>query len=119
VARPIAPFIKFKLFPDHKEATLQLKEPGTAYFSAFLEGTDVSPTPVEKTVEASYISLKKALWCYANGKRRTETGWEEENYIHISLEGITRIDSKLDEFRGITRYILTTHAGIPRIQKSA
>ena len=61
-------------------------------------------------MEASYISLKKALWCYANGKRRTETGWEEENYIHISLEGIIRIDSKLDEFRGITRYILTTHS---------
>ena len=92
--RPVAPFIKFKPYPDNK-VTLQLEQPGTASFSTYLEGKEVSSIPVNKTVKASYISLKKALWCYNNGKRRAETGWEEESYIHISLEGIINTPVKI------------------------
>ncbi len=93
--QPAAPFIKFNLSSDHKQATLQLNKPGKAYFSAYLEGEDASTKEVKKTVEATYIYLEKALWCYANGKRRAETGWEEENYIHVSLEGLSSIPVKL------------------------
>jgi hypothetical protein len=80
---------------DRQQATVQFKQPGKVHLSASLEGTEVSSKPVEKPVEAVYLTLERVLWCYANAKRRAETGWEEENYLHVSLEGITSIPVKL------------------------
>ncbi|WP_128332172.1 PAAR-like protein [Apibacter sp. HY039] len=94
-AQPLAPFIQFSLSADRKEARLQLSQQGKAHLSASLEGAEVSSQPIQKTVEASYVFLKKALWCYSNGKRRAETGWEEPCFIHVSLEGLTRTPVKL------------------------
>lgn len=93
--KPQDPSVTFNLSADEKEATLKFKKPGKVKFSAYLEGTEVSNRPVEKTIEAAGASLDKALWCYANGKKRAETGWEEENYIHISLEGLSSTPVKI------------------------
>ncbi|PQL90571.1 PAAR-like protein [Apibacter adventoris] len=93
--KPQDPSAIFNLSADEKEATLKFKKPGKVKFSAYLEGTEVSNRPVEKTIEAAGASLDKALWCYANGKKRAETGWEEENYIHISLEGLSSTPVKI------------------------
>lgn len=93
--KPQDPSVTFNLSADEKEATLKFKKPGKVKFSAYLKGTEVSNRPVEKTIEAAGASLDKALWCYANGKKRAETGWEEENYIHISLEGLSSTPVKI------------------------
>ncbi|MFV0345483.1 MAG: hypothetical protein ACK5IQ_04455, partial [Bacteroidales bacterium] len=49
--------------------------------------SDIDSTEVEFTVNASYLEFEKALWSYANGQKRFETGFGEESYAYVKLKG--------------------------------
>ncbi|TWP22591.1 DUF4280 domain-containing protein [Apibacter muscae] len=86
--------------PGVDEVFIQALQPTEAEINVYLRGAEVShaPLPTPWKIKASHLLFNQALWCYANGKRRTETGWDEENYIHLSLEGFPLLPVKFKVF---------------------
>ncbi|QII71815.1 PAAR-like protein [Apibacter sp. B2966] len=87
--------LKWSLSSDRQQAVLRMDRKDKVTFSAQLKGEEVSDRSVEKTVQAEEVFLERALWCYKNGTRRTETGWEEENYFYLSLKGLESVGIKV------------------------
>ncbi|QYN49895.1 DUF4280 domain-containing protein [Apibacter sp. ESL0432] len=87
--------LEWSLSSDCQQAFLRMDRKDKVTFSAQLKGEEVSRRSVKKTVQAEEVFLERALWCYKNGTRRTETGWEEENYFYLSLKGLESVGIKV------------------------
>lgn len=71
---------------------LEFKEKGKYNLNGYLRGGDVDPKSLDEDLEinAEETVLEEALWCFASGKKRTESSWEEDNYCSVTLKGLAK-----------------------------
>ncbi|MFV0306101.1 MAG: PAAR-like protein, partial [Moheibacter sp.] len=71
---------------------LEFKEKGKYTLNGYVRGADADPKPLENDFEilVDEIVLEEALWCFATGKKRTTSSWDEDNYSSITLKGLSK-----------------------------
>lgn len=71
---------------------LEFKEKGKYTLNGYLRGLDADPKPLDTPLEinAEETVLEEALWCYASGKKRTESSWDEDSHCSVTLKGLAK-----------------------------
>ena len=75
---------------NNNDGTLTFKEEGEFEIKLHLEGNETDPKVISKKVKVAAPEVKRALWAYASGYKRTETGYKEESYGFIELAGMAK-----------------------------
>jgi len=73
---------------NNGDGTLTFTELGEFTISAHMEGQYTDPKVTETKIKVAQPKLKRALWAYGTGVKRTETGYEEETYGFLEIEGL-------------------------------
>ncbi|WP_426278892.1 hypothetical protein ACN9MN_06595 [Chryseobacterium sp. S-02] len=73
---------------DNGDATLTFNELGEYTISAYLTGDYTDNKKIEAKIKVSEPSVKRALWAYGTGVKRTETGFAEETYGFLEIDGL-------------------------------
>ncbi|WP_439480660.1 TIGR02594 family protein [Chryseobacterium aquaticum] len=73
---------------NNGDGTLTFTELGEFTISAHMEGQHTDPKVTETKIKVAQPKLKRALWAYGTGVKRTETGYEEETYGFLEIEGL-------------------------------
>lgn len=71
---------------------LEFKEKGKYILNGQLRGLDADPKPLDTPLEinAEEAVLEEALWCFASGKKRTESSWDEDSHCSVTLKGLAK-----------------------------
>ena len=72
------------------DGTLTFKKEGEYTINLHLEGNECDPKKITKKIIVSSPDLKRGLWCYESGYKRTETGYKEDSYGFIEIKGLSR-----------------------------
>lgn len=70
------------------DGTITFNDLGEYTISAYLTGDYTDGKKIEAKVKVSEPSVKRALWAYGTGVKRTETGFGEETYGFIEIDGL-------------------------------
>ncbi|WP_291887259.1 TIGR02594 family protein [Chryseobacterium sp.] len=73
---------------DSGDGTLTFNELGEYTISAYLTGDYTDNKKIEAKIKVSEPSVKRALWAYGTGVKRTETGFAEETYGFLEIDGL-------------------------------
>lgn len=71
---------------NNGDSTLTFTELGEFTISAHMEGQYTDPKVTQTKIKVAQPKLKRALWAYGTGVKRTETGYEEETYGFLEIE---------------------------------
>jgi uncharacterized protein (TIGR02594 family) len=71
-----------------EEKTLTFDELGEYSISAYLTGDYTENKKIETIIRVSDPKIKKALWAYESGVKRTLSGYEVETYGFLEIEGL-------------------------------
>lgn len=71
-----------------EEKTLTFNELGEYSISAYLTGDYTENKKIETKITVSDPKIKRALWAYESGVKRTLSGYEEESYGFLEIEGL-------------------------------
>lgn len=71
---------------------LEFKEKGEYSLNGYLKGLDADSKPLETSldIKVEETILEEALWCYASGKKRNESCWDEDSYCSITIKGLSK-----------------------------
>ncbi|WP_443938173.1 TIGR02594 family protein [Pedobacter sp. MW01-1-1] len=72
----------------HQDGTLTFNALGEYTLSAYLIGDHTEPKKIEAKVNVLASVVKRALWAYKTGIKRAETGYEEETYGFLEIDGL-------------------------------
>lgn len=70
------------------DGTITFNDLGEYTISAYLTGDYTDGKKIEAKVKVSEPAVKRALWAYGTGVKRTETGFGEETYGFIEIDGL-------------------------------
>ena len=73
---------------NNGDGTLTFTELGEFTISAHMEGQYTDPKVTETKIKVALPKIKRALWAYGTGVKRTETGYEEETYGFLEIDGL-------------------------------
>lgn len=73
---------------DNGDGTLTFNELGEYTISAYLTGSNTDNKKIETKIKVSQPTVKRALWAYGTGVKRTETGFGEETYGFVEIDGL-------------------------------
>ncbi|WP_079242741.1 TIGR02594 family protein [Chryseobacterium indologenes] len=73
---------------NNGDGTITFNDLGEYTISAYLTGDYTDGKKIEAKVKVSEPTVKRALWAYGTGVKRTETGFGEETYGFIELDGL-------------------------------
>ncbi len=68
----------------------------------------------ELTVHAAPLKLHSASWCFDDGYKRTQTGYNEECYAYVELESLTNATCKLQVWALVDDRTLADVVKLPR-----
>lgn len=72
----------------NEDGTLTFTKEGEYTINIHMEGGDSDPVKLAKKVKVAAPEIKKALWSYESGYKRTETGYKEESYAFVEIAGL-------------------------------
>ena len=73
---------------NNGDGTITFNDLGEYTISAYLTGDYTDGKKIEAKVKVSEPTVKRALWAYATGVKRTETGFGEETYGFLEIDGL-------------------------------
>lgn len=73
---------------NNGDGTITFNDLGEYTISAYLTGDYTDGKKMEAKVKVSEPAVKRALWAYGTGVKRTETGFGEETYGFIEIDGL-------------------------------
>lgn len=73
---------------DNGDGTLTFNELGDFTLSAYLTGDNTDNKKIETKIKVSQPTIKRALWAYGTGVKRTETGFGEDTYGFVEIDGL-------------------------------
>ncbi|MFS4471304.1 TIGR02594 family protein [Chryseobacterium sp. T20] len=73
---------------NNGDGTITFNDLGEYTLSAYLTGDYTDGKKIEAKVKVSEPAVKRALWAYGTGVKRTETGFGEETYGFIEIDGL-------------------------------
>lgn len=73
---------------NNGDGTITFNDLGEYTISAYLTGDYTDGKKIEAKVKVSEPAVKRALWAYGTGVKRTETGFGEETYGFIEIDGL-------------------------------
>lgn len=73
---------------DGTEKTLTFNKLGNYTISAYLTGENTDGKKIEAKIKVANPIVKRALWSYESVVKRTLTGYEEESYGFVEIEGL-------------------------------
>lgn len=73
---------------NNGDGTITFNDLGEYTISAYLTGDYTDGKKIEAKVKISEPAVKRALWAYGTGVKRTETGFGEETYGFIEIDGL-------------------------------
>ncbi|REC74030.1 hypothetical protein DRF60_18310 [Chryseobacterium elymi] len=73
---------------DNSDGTLTFNELGEFTISAHLTGDNTDSKKIDTKIKVSEPAVKRALWAYGTGVKRTETGFGEDTYGFIEIDGL-------------------------------
>ncbi|WP_052705359.1 PAAR-like protein [Flavobacterium sp. 316] len=79
---------------NNNDGSLTFTKNGEFKIEAALEGAYTTATKVSTSVKVTTPLLKRALWSYKTGYKRTETGFKEESYGFVEIEGLSNVSLK-------------------------
>ncbi|MCG8894389.1 LysM peptidoglycan-binding domain-containing protein [Tenacibaculum finnmarkense] len=80
----------------NNNGTITINKIGEYTFKAYLTGADADATIKESfTIKAVSIIFEKALWAYGTGRKRWQTGYNENTYAYIDLQGVSNLKAIL------------------------
>lgn len=74
----------------NSDGTLTFTKEGEYNVDFHMEGGDSDPVKVTKKVQVAAPEIKKALWSYESGYKRTETGYKEDSYGFVEIAGLAK-----------------------------
>ncbi|CAM3888876.1 MULTISPECIES: hypothetical protein [Flavobacterium] len=79
---------------NNNDGSLTFTKNGEFKIEASVSGAYTEATKVSSTVKVTTPLLKRALWSYKTGYKRTETGFKEESYGFVEIEGLSNLSLK-------------------------
>ncbi|WP_306353372.1 hypothetical protein [Flavobacterium sp. '19STA2R22 D10 B1'] len=73
---------------DNGDGTLTFPKEGEYTIKFHLEGNDCDTKEISKVIKVATPELKKALWSYQSGYKRTETGYKEDSFAFVEIAGM-------------------------------
>jgi hypothetical protein len=73
---------------DNNDGTITFKSEGEFEIAAYLTGEQTLDTKAKTKVKVADPELKRALWAYGTGYKRTETGYKEETHAFVEIAGL-------------------------------
>ncbi len=73
---------------DNKDGTLTFEKLGEYSLVAYLAGDYTDDKKILTKIKVSDPAVKRALWAYNTGVKRTESGFAEETYGFLEIEGL-------------------------------
>lgn len=73
---------------NNGDGTLTFNELGEFTLAAYLTGDHTDNKKIETKIKVSQPALKRALWAYGTGVKRTETGFGEDTYGFLEIDGL-------------------------------
>ncbi|WP_431611182.1 hypothetical protein [Chryseobacterium sp. 'Rf worker isolate 10'] len=73
---------------NNGDGTITFNDLGEYTISVYLTGDYTDGKKIEAKVKVSEPAVKRALWAYGTGVKRTETGFGEETYGFIEIDGL-------------------------------
>jgi uncharacterized protein (TIGR02594 family) len=73
---------------DNNDGTITFKSEGEFEIAAYLTGEQTLDTKVTTKIKVATPELKRALWAYGTGYKRTETGYKEETHAFVEIAGL-------------------------------
>lgn len=73
---------------DNGDGTLTFNELGEFTISAHLTGDNTDSKKIDTKIKISEPAVKRALWAYGTGVKRTETGFGEDTYGFLEIDGL-------------------------------
>ncbi|MEF9479471.1 hypothetical protein OWR28_18575 [Chryseobacterium sp. 1B4] len=73
---------------NNGDGTITFNDLGEYTISAYLTGDYTDSKKIEAKVKVSEPTVKRALWAYGTGVKRTETGFGEETYGFLEIDGL-------------------------------
>ena len=73
---------------NNGDGTLTFTDLGEFIVSAHMEGQHTDPKVTETKIKVAQPKLKRALWAYGTGVKRKESGYEEETYGFLEIDGL-------------------------------
>ncbi|MDR6464370.1 hypothetical protein [Chryseobacterium sediminis] len=73
---------------NNGDGTITFNDLGEYTISAYLTGDYTDGKKIEAKVKVSEPTIKRALWAYGTGVKRTETGFGEETYGFLEIDGL-------------------------------
>lgn len=80
---------------DNRDGTLTFNELGEFTISAYLTGDQTDNKKIDTKIKVSEPAIKRALWAYGTGVKRTETGFGEDTYGFIEIDGLQNQSLKI------------------------
>jgi uncharacterized protein (TIGR02594 family) len=73
---------------DNHDGTITFNSEGEFEIAAYLTGEETLDTKVNTKTKVATPELKRALWAYGTGYKRTETGYKEETHAFVEIAGL-------------------------------
>lgn len=73
---------------NNGDGTITFNDLGEYTISSYLTGDYTDGKKIEVKVKVSEPAIKRALWAYGTGVKRTETGFGEETYGFLEIDGL-------------------------------
>lgn len=73
---------------DNGDGTLTFNELGEFTIAAYLTGDHTDNKKIDTKIKVSEPIIKRALWAYGTGVKRTETGFGEDTYGFVEIDGL-------------------------------
>nr|WP_315222338.1 PAAR-like protein [uncultured Flavobacterium sp.] len=73
---------------DNHDGTITFNSEGEFDIAAYLTGEETLDTKVNTKIKVATPELKRALWAYGTGYKRTETGYKEETHAFVEIAGL-------------------------------
>ncbi|MBP4136751.1 PAAR-like protein [Flavobacterium geliluteum] len=73
---------------DNHDGTITFNSEGEFDIAAYLTGEETLDTKVNTKIKVATPELKRALWAYSTGYKRTETGYKEETHAFVEIAGL-------------------------------
>lgn len=74
----------------NEDGSLTFTKEGEYTINLYMEGGDSDPVKIAKKVKVAAPEIKRALWSYESGYKRTETGYKEDSYGFIEVAGLAK-----------------------------
>lgn len=73
---------------NNNDGTITFKSEGEFEIAAYLTGEQTIDTKATTKIKVATPELKRALWAYGTGYKRTETGYKEETHAFVEIAGL-------------------------------